>query len=96
MDGIPLPLPEHPVRFMDELRAFMQARHLAYRTEKTYCTWILDFIRFHKRRHLSAMGAAEVEEWCSYLANRRSVAVNTKKKPSTPLPLCASGFLTRR
>lgn len=57
----------------------MRARHLAYRTEKTYCTWILDFVRFHQRRHPESMGAAEVDAWLSHLANQRHVAVNTQK-----------------
>lgn len=37
MDDIPVPLPSHPVRFMDRFRAHMRAKHPAYRTEKTYC-----------------------------------------------------------
>jgi integron integrase len=79
MDDIPYPLPENPTRFMDRLRAYMRARRLAYRTEKTYCTWILDFIRFHNRKHPETMGAAEVDTWLSYLANQRHVAINTQK-----------------
>ena len=51
MDDMPTPLPARPERFTDRLRAFMRARHLGYGTEKTYCTWILDFIRFHNRQH---------------------------------------------
>lgn len=79
MDDIPYPLPDKPVRFMDRLRSYMRARNLAYRTEKTYCTWILDFVRFHQRRHPESMGSAEVDAWLSHLANKRHVAVNTQK-----------------
>jgi integron integrase len=64
---------------MDRLRAFIRARHLAYRTEKTYCLWIRDFIRFHGKRHPETMGAEEVNKWLSHLANNRNVAVNTQK-----------------
>lgn len=53
MDDIPVPLPAQPQRFMDRLRAFMRVRQLAYRTEKTYCTWILDFIRYSGRHRNS-------------------------------------------
>lgn len=64
---------------MDRLRVFMRAQHLAYRTEKTYCTWILDYIRYHGRRHPESMGAEHIEQWLSHLANQRGVAVNTQK-----------------
>ncbi|PKM04307.1 MAG: recombinase XerD [Gammaproteobacteria bacterium HGW-Gammaproteobacteria-6] len=79
MDDIPVPLPAQPVRFMDRFKAHMRAKRLAYRTEKTYCLWVLDFIRFHERRHPEAMGAEEVDAWLSYLANKRQVSVNTQK-----------------
>lgn len=79
MDDIPVPLPVIPERFMDRLRAFMRARHMAYRTEKTYCMWILDFIRFHKKQHPEALGVLHIQEWLSHLANNRHVAVNTQK-----------------
>ncbi len=79
MDNIPIPLPARPERFLDRLRALMRARHLAYRTEKTYCTWILDFIRFHNRQHPQSLDARHIEAWLSHLANNRNVAINTQK-----------------
>ncbi|MCR6653459.1 MAG: integron integrase [Cellvibrionaceae bacterium] len=79
MDDIPVPLPVKPERFMDRLRAFMRARHMAYRTEKTYCTWILDFIRFHNRQRPETLGTLHIQEWLSHLANSRHVAINTQK-----------------
>lgn len=79
MDDIPVPLPHHPHRFMDRLRAFMRSRHLAYKTEKTYCFWIKDFIRFHGMRKPHELSKAEVDDWLSHLANRRSVSINTQK-----------------
>ncbi|WP_193163902.1 integron integrase [Microbulbifer hainanensis] len=79
MEDIPVPIPARPVRFMDRLRAFMRARHMAYRTEKTYCRWILDFIRFHQMRRPEELGPPEIEAWLAYLAGHRSVAINTQK-----------------
>lgn len=55
MDDIPAPLPSHPTRFMDRFRAFIRVRHLAYRTEKTYCLWVREFIHFHNKRHPESM-----------------------------------------
>lgn len=73
MDDIPVPLPAIPTRFMDRFRAFIRARHLAYRTEKTYCNWVREFIRFHDKRHPESMGAEEVNAWLSHLANNRKL-----------------------
>jgi len=95
MDDIPIPLPVNPTRLMDRLRAYMRARHLAYRTEKTYCTWILDFIRFHNRKHPEALGAADVDKWLSYLANQRSVAINTQKTALNAVVFLYKQFLNR-
>ncbi|WP_410173972.1 site-specific integrase [Microbulbifer thermotolerans] len=64
---------------MDRFRAFMRSRYLAYRTEKTYCFWVRDFIRFHQMRRPEDMGAAEVDAWLGHLATRRSVSLNTQK-----------------
>lgn len=95
MDDIPLPLPTNPTRLMDRLRAFMRAKHLAYRTEKTYCTWILDFIRFHKCKHPEQLGTAEVNAWLSYLANNRHVAINTQKTALNAVVFLYKQFLGR-
>lgn len=95
MDDIPTPLPANPTRLMDRLRAFMRARHMAYRTEKTYCTWILDFIRYHKRKHPEQMGADEVNAWLSHLANNRHVAINTQKTALNAVVFLFKQFLGR-
>lgn len=95
MDDIPTPLPAKPTRLMDRLRAFMRARHMAYRTEKTYCTWILDFIRYHKRKHPEQMGTDEVNAWLSHLANNRHVAINTQKTALNAVVFLFKQFLGR-
>ena len=33
-------LPEKPIRFMHQLRAFIRAKYLAYTTKNIYCLWI--------------------------------------------------------
>ncbi len=95
MDDIPVPLPAIPTRFMDRFRAFIRARHLAYRTEKTYCNWVREFIRFHEKRHPESMGAEEVNAWLSHLANNRNVAVNTQKTALNAVVFMYHQFLGR-
>lgn len=95
MDDIPVPLPAIPIRFMDRFRAFIRARHLAYRTEKTYWNWVREFIRFHDKRHPESMGAEEVNAWLSHLANNRNVAVNTQKTALNAVVFMYHQFLGR-
>ncbi|KEF30466.1 Integron integrase [Marinobacter nitratireducens] len=95
MDDIPTPLPAVPIRFMDRFRAFIRARQLAYRTEKTYCLWVRDFIRFHGARHPETMGAEEVNAWLSHLANNRNVSVNTQKTALNAVVFMYHQFLGR-
>ncbi|SFR63553.1 integron integrase [Marinobacter daqiaonensis] len=95
MDDIPVPLPAVPTRFMDRFRAFIRTRHLAYRTEKTYCNWVREFILFHNKRHPESMGADEVNAWLSHLANNRNVAVNTQKTALNAVVFMYHQFLGR-
>ncbi len=46
MDDIPSSLPVKPTRFIDPFRACMRSRNMAYKTEKTYVTWVVRFIAF--------------------------------------------------
>lgn len=93
MEDIPLPLPDKPVRFMDRLRAFIRSRQLAYKTEKTYCIWILDYIRFHKRVHPATLTGAEVDAYLSYLAVSRNVSINTQKTALNAIVFLYKQFL---
>ncbi|WP_160153103.1 integron integrase [Microbulbifer sp. ALW1] len=94
MDDIPTPLPARPTRFMDRFRAFMRSRHMAYKTEKTYCFWVKDFIRFHKMQRPDEMGTKHVDEWLGYLANRRAVSINTQKTALNAVVFLYKQFLS--
>jgi len=77
MDDVPVPIPPQPSRFMQQFRATIRARQMAYATEKTYAYWVATFIRYHGMRHPSDMGASEIEAFLSHLAVAQSVGVNT-------------------
>ena len=40
MDDVPIPIPPQPSRFMQQFRALMRCRQMAYSTEKTYAHWV--------------------------------------------------------
>jgi hypothetical protein len=39
--------PNPKLKLMERVRQFLRYHHYAYRTEQTYCGWIVQFIKFH-------------------------------------------------
>ncbi len=64
--------------FLDYVREFMVSRRYAKRTVDTYVYWIRFYILFHHKRHPNQLSDAEVEQFLSYLANQRTVAVKAQ------------------
>lgn len=93
VDDIPVPLPDRPVRLMDQFRYFMRSLNMSYRTEQAYVHWLLRFIRFHHRRHPKEMGAGELERFLSHLAVDLNSAINTQRTALNALIFFYSRFL---
>ena len=68
------------VRLMDQVREVLRFHHYSYNTEKSYISWILQYIRFHKKRHPKDMGKAEIESFLSHLAIERHVSASTQNQ----------------
>ena len=49
------------VRLMQQVVEVLRFHHYAYNTEKSYVSWILQYIRFHDKKHPKEMGKPEVE-----------------------------------
>ena len=67
-------------RLMDQVREVLRFHHYAYNTEKSYVSWILQYIRFNNKRHPRDMGKREIESFLSYLAVHRSVSASTQNQ----------------
>ena len=93
MDDIPHNLPNNPTRFMDQFRVFIRSKQLAYKTEKIYCMWVVDFIRFHNMQHPKDLGGSQLDEYLSHLAVRRNLAINTQKTALNALVFMFKQFL---
>lgn len=78
MDDVRPPLQIPKAGFIQRLRVAIRQRNLAYATEQTYVHWIRAFIRFHRLRHPAEIGAADVDEYLSWLAVHRRVAPGTQ------------------
>src|SRR4051794_7298967 len=73
---------EHPApdkaRLLDQVRDVIRVRHYSLRTERTYCDWIVRFIRFHNLRHPRDMAETEVTAFLTHLARKGKVAASTQ------------------
>src|ERR1700730_3742137 len=55
-------------------REKMRTRHLALRTEQAYLQWLRRYVVLHNRRHPRELGAPEVEQLLTWLAEDRKVS----------------------
>lgn len=90
MDANPNPPPK-PVRLLDQLRERIRYSHYSLKTEKAYVYWSRRYIRFHGLRHPREMGAPEVEQFLSHLANVEKASASTHRQA-----LAALLFLYRK
>jgi len=81
MDDKPKFKPDPELRLMDQARQVLRYHHYSYRTEQTYCEWIIRFIKFHgSQKHPMEMGKSEIESFLSHLATNRRVAAATQRQ----------------
>lgn len=72
-------------KLLDQLRDALRAKHYSYRTEKTYCDWVVRFIHFHNKRHPGEMGLPEINAFLTHLATQRKVAASTQNQALSAL-----------
>ncbi len=73
--------PNPKLRLMDQVREVLRYHHYAYRTEKTYCKWIIRYIKFWGgRTHPKDMDARHVEGFLSHLATEGKVSASTQRQ----------------
>ncbi|OIP88124.1 MAG: integrase [Syntrophaceae bacterium CG2_30_58_14] len=66
---------------MDQVREVLRYHHYAYRTEQTYCQWILRYIHhFGGKTHPRYLGANDVEAFLSHLAIEGKVSGATQRQ----------------
>jgi len=78
--------PDPDLKLMDQVHQVLRYHHYAYRTEQTYCNWIVKFIRFHGgMTHPGSLGKRELEAFLSDLATRQQVAAATQRQAMNAL-----------
>jgi integron integrase len=63
---------------LDQVRHQIRLKHYSIRTEESYVNIIRSFILYHKKRHPKEMGADEIRQYLSHLANDGNVAASTQ------------------
>jgi len=56
----------------------LRTRHYSRKTEESYTSWIKQFIIFNNKTHPEKLGAEEISNFLSYLANERKVSASTQ------------------
>ena len=82
--GTALP-PLRATRVLDQVRERLRYAHFSLSTERSYVYWVRWFVRFHGLRHPRQMGAAEVEGFLTWLANRHGASVSTHRQALSAL-----------
>jgi integron integrase len=82
--GGSLPVVAAP-RLLDRVRLAVRVRHYSRRTEEAYVTWVRRYILFHRKRHPSELGAADVAAFLSSLATTGRVSASTQNQALSAL-----------
>jgi len=73
--------PNSKLKLMDQVREVLRYHHYAYRTEATYCQWILKYIHFYGgKTHPSKLEPQHIEKFLSHLVNKGKVANATQRQ----------------
>ena len=82
-------------KLLEQIRAFIRARHLSLRTEQVYLQWMKRFILFHHKRHPALMGATEVNQFLTHLAVHAKVAASTQNQALNAIIFMYKQFMQR-
>ncbi len=78
--------PNPELKLMEQVKETLRYHHYAYRTEQTYCQWILRYIfYFGDKTHPKMLGAADVERFLSSLATEGKVSASTQRQARNAL-----------
>jgi len=61
----------------EQVCSVLRIKHYSARTEQAYSAWIKRFVLFHNRKDPRVFGSDEIEEFLTYLAERRKLSAST-------------------
>jgi len=80
--SLPLTVPQagKGKKLLDQYSETLRNRHYSLRTEKTYISWVRQYILYHQKRHPREMSVAEINDFITYLVNQKTVAASTQNQ----------------
>lgn len=77
-----------PPALLDDVHRIMRLKHYSIHTERTYCDWIKQFVKFHRmseKQQLFIDSETKIEAFLTYLATDRNVAAATQNQAMNAL-----------
>lgn len=72
-------------KLLDRIKREIRRRNYSYSTEKTYCQWVVRYVRFHKLTHPRDLGSDDIVRYLNYLANDCNLAASTQNQALSAL-----------
>lgn len=74
-------VPNRDKKLIDQVRECLRYYHYAYKTEQSYVSWILRYVKFFGgKTHPKKLSAGDVEKYLSHLASAENVAAATQRQ----------------
>ena len=77
--------PQQQSPLLERVRQHIRLKHYSIRTEEAYLHTIKRFILFHHKQHPKDLGAVEIRQYLSYLANEGKVSASTQNQALSAL-----------
>lgn len=68
------------MKLIDRVVTKIKFKHYSLHTEKSYVSWIKQFILFHNKTHPENMGKIEIEKFLTHLVTQRNVSASTQNQ----------------
>ena len=78
--SLPIPPAPRPKKLLDRYSEALRNLHYSLRTERTYTSWVRQFILYHNKRHPTEMGTTEINDFITYLVNQKSISASTQNQ----------------
>ncbi|MFP8490015.1 integron integrase [Gracilimonas sp. Q87] len=72
-------------KLLEQVRQEIRRRNYSYKTEQSYTSWVVRYVKYHGTVHPKKLGDAEVEQFLNHLANNRNVAGGTQNQALSAL-----------
>ena len=72
-------------KLLDRIKREIRRRNYSYSTEKTYCQWVVRYVRFHNLTHPRELGNDDIVRYLNYLANECNLTASTQNQALSAL-----------